>query len=106
MKYAKIELTASGNGTILAGIAGKRFRVLTYLACSTVNVLLTWKSGSTALSGPMAVGAYSNIFNGNADSLPIGILGVLETEEGEDLVLSLSGTASVGGHITYQEVTV
>ena len=106
MKYAKIELTAAGNGTILAGIAGKRFRVLTYLACSTVDVLMTWKSGSTALSGPMAVGAYSNIVDGNADSLPSGIIGVLETAEGEDLVLSLSGASSVGGHLTYQEVAV
>jgi hypothetical protein len=106
MRFVKIDLSASGDGVIATGIAGKKFRVITYVICSTVNCLVTFKSGTTALTGPMAIGAYSNIFNGNTDLIPAGLIGVLETAVGEDLVLNLSTNSVVGGHILYQEVMV
>jgi hypothetical protein len=106
MKFVKIDLTASGDAVIATGIEGKKFRVITYLVCSTVNCLVTFKSGSTAITGPMAVGAYSNIFNGNTEMIPFGLIGVLETNAGEDLVINLSANSVVGGHILYQEVMI
>ena len=106
MKYTKIDLSTSGDATIVAAISNKKIKVITYLISSDADVKLIWKSGTTALTGPMACGAYSNIYNGNTDLMPAGLVGVLETNTGEALILNSSGAVGVGGHITYIEVAV
>lgn len=104
MKFAKIDISASGDSTIVAAVDGLKIRVITYVVCSDINTKLKFKSASTDLTGPMSVGAYSNIFNGNTDLIPGGLVGVLETEPGEALILNSTVTAAVGGHIVYKEV--
>lgn len=104
MKFAKIDISASGDTTIVAAVDGVKIRVITYIVASDTNTKFKFKSASTDLTGPMSVGAYSNIFNGNTDLIPGGLIGVLETQPGEALVLSSTVAAAIGGHIVYKEV--
>ena len=104
MRFAKIDISASGDSTIVAAVNGLKIRVITYVIASDINTKLKFKSASTDLTGPMSVGAYSNIFNGNTDLMPGGLIGVLETQPGEALILNSTVAAAVGGHIVYKEV--
>jgi hypothetical protein len=104
MRFAKIDISASGDSTIVAAVDGLKIRVITYVVASDINTKLKFKSSSTDLTGPMSVGAYSNIYNGNTDLMPGGLIGVLETQPGEALILNSTVAAAVGGHIVYKEV--
>lgn len=105
MKYLKVDISASGDTTVVAAVSGTRIRVITYVLASDTNTKIKFKSGSTDLTGPMSLGSYSNIFNGNTDLTPGGLIGVLETEPGEALIINSSVTSAVGGHIVYKEVS-
>ena len=104
MIYAKVDVSTSGDSTIVAAVPERKIRVITYVLASDTNTKIKFKSESTDLTGPMSLGAYSNIFNGNTDLMPGGLIGVLETEPGEALKLNSTVTAAVGGHIVYKEV--
>lgn len=104
MNYAKVDVSASGDSTVVAAVSGRKIRVLTYVLASDTNTKIKFKSDTTDLTGPMALGAYSNIFNGNTDLTPGGLIGVLETAPGEALVLNSTVAAAVGGHIVYKEI--
>jgi hypothetical protein len=104
MKTAIIDTSTSGNNVILSGIPGKRLRVYAYILFSASNNYFIWKSGSTALSGQMHMGASSNAAIHLGDNWPAGGMPVLQTGVGEDLVLYSNGAQIAGGHITYGEV--
>jgi hypothetical protein len=104
MKFAKIDISTTGDSTIVAAVDGVKIRVITYVVSSDINTKIKFKSASTDLTGPMSVGAYTNIFNGNTDLMPGGLVGVLETQPGEALIISSTVAAAVGGHIVYKEV--
>jgi hypothetical protein len=106
MKTAIISGT-TGTTEVIAGVSGKRLRVLAYTVSSSVASELTWKSGSTAISGTMHMGAYGNIAINLGNNWPSGGLPVLQTNAGESLNLTVAGTSPViGGHLTYVEVMV
>lgn len=105
MKYLKVDISASGDTTVVAAVSDTRIRVITYVLASDTNTKIKFKSGGTDLTGPMSLGSYSNIFNGNTDLTPGGLIGVLETEPGEALIINSSVTSAVGGHIVYKEVS-
>lgn len=104
MNYAKVDISASGDSTIVAAVTDRKIRVLTYLLATDTNTKIKFKSASTDLTGPMSLGAYTNIFNGNTDLMPGGLIGVLETQPGEALVLNSTVAAALGGHIVYKEI--
>ena len=106
MKFAVVNCTAAGDTTIITGTVGKKIRVYFYNILSSAAVAVTFKSGSTAITGPMTMSIGSAISMGGGDSVPAGLLSVFETQPGESLVLNLSGIATVGGHITYHELAV
>lgn len=102
MKYAVINASASGSNTIVAGVAGKRIRVLSYVISSNSNVDCTFQSNeTTSLTGPMALGTHGVIASSYGASTPIGLVGQFETDYGEALTLSLNLARVVAGHLTY-----
>lgn len=102
VKYAVISASSSGDNTVLAAVAGKRFRVLALfiMASSAVNARFESGAGGTALTGlgyPAANGGWV---------LPYSPVGWFETLAVETLLnLELSGAVAVGGCIVYQEIS-
>ena len=91
-----IDESASGDQTIVSGVAGKRIVVHNYLIVAGAAVTVRWKSGATNKSGPIALAANGGV------SAPGGIENRwFATGIGEDLVLNLGGAVAVGGHVAY-----
>jgi hypothetical protein len=97
-KFAKIDLAASGDSTIVAAIAGYKIRVLSYVFGVGNTQQVKWKSGSTDLSGAMPFAQYGGI------TVPVSQFGQFETASGEALVLNAGNSNQVSGHLTYVEV--
>jgi hypothetical protein len=96
MPTAIISETASGDQEIIAAPGAGRFIIVDgwQLMCAA-EVVLTWKSGSTALTGPMAFGD-----NTGFGCLP-GKVPYFMCAANEALNLNLSGTSQVGGVVQY-----
>lgn len=94
---AAIDVSSSGDNTIVAAVTGKKIRVLQAFAMATSAVNIRWKSGTgtnlTGLGYPAANGGYVLTYS------PVGWF---ETASGEALTLNLSGTVAVGGVMAYQ----
>ena len=106
MRYAVIEVTATGDSTIIPALAGKVIRVLDYVITSNNNTNLIWKSsGGTAVSGTLYMGIHGSVIGVAGYQLPSGMFGLFETLPGEGLVLNNSA-GSVGGHLTYNYIAV
>jgi len=101
MKYAVVNVNASGDNTIISAVAGKRIKVLHYAVGCDQNIDIYWKSNSTRITGPIFLAASTSISAGYGASSPAGLVGMFETNTGEALVLNLNGAKTVGGHITY-----
>lgn len=98
-KFAVVNL--SSTGTVIAAVASKKIRVLAVQAVASAGVTsVTWKSGAggTALTGPQTWGAAGGTV------LPYNPVGWFETASNTLLELSFTGTATLGGSITYVEV--
>lgn len=107
VKYAVINASASGNNTIISAVTGKKIRVLGYTHTASTAVIVTWKSGTTtAISGPMHFATDGSRQGISGAGTFMAEYGVMETAVGEALVISLSGVATVGGHLIYREVQV
>ena len=106
MKFAAINASASGGNTIVAAVAGKRIRVVSYVIVAAGSVTATWQSASTALSGPMSLAASGGASASIGIMAPGGAYGLFQTESGEALNLSLGGAVNVAGHLCYLEVSV
>ncbi len=96
-----IEVSASGDNTIVAGVAGKHIHVLQVVIIAAAEVTVRWKSGATNLSGPMALAKNGGYSAESSSEYPRPIEGVLVTGQGEALVLNLGAAVSVGGHLRY-----
>lgn len=99
-KFAKIAATGSGQTEVVAGVAGKKIRVMRYgLSVGSEDSAQFFSGGTTALTGlkygagkgPLAGGAYCP-------------LGIFETASGESLTVQVAGGGAVGGDLTYLEV--
>lgn len=94
-RFAPISTSGvAGDKTLLGAVAGVRVRVLSILMVPDVAVTVTFKSGATAVSGPMALAAKSIV-----SFAPEG--GVFDLNPGEALVLTTSATANIGGVVSY-----
>lgn len=93
---APINISSSGNNTIVSAVAGKKIIVLGYVTVCAGAVSVRWQSsGGTILDGPCAFAA-----NGGA-APPMAECGHFETVAGEGLVINLGGAVQVGGHVVY-----
>lgn len=102
MPYAAISANTAGDNTVVSGVSGRKIRVQNYTIASGGNITLTWKSGSTAISGNLPISANGSLSVSAGAMTPTGLDGVLQCAGGEDLVLALSANAAVGGHIRYE----
>lgn len=106
MRYAIVEITTTGNVTIVPALAGKVVRVLSYVLTSNNNTNLLWKSsGGAAVSGTLYVGSHGGVAGVAGYQLPAGMFGLFETLPNEGLVLNNS-SGNVGGHLTYNYISV
>ena len=100
VKYVKIDAATNGDNSIVAAVAAKSIRVLSYVLVSagTVTVRFESAAGGTALTGQMTMAV--NTTHAAAFS-PVGHF---QTIAGEALNLELSGAVSVDGFLVYELV--
>jgi len=96
LKFAKISAADSGTNTIVAAVSGQKIKVCSYVIVAAGAVNAKWMSGASDLSGLLTLGTNSGV------SCPAaGEAVLLETVAGSALILNLSGSVLVGGHLTY-----
>lgn len=98
--YAVISGATSGDNSVIAAVAGKKIRVLSFFLVSVTAVAVRFESaaGGTALTGVMSMGATGVL------SVPFSPAGHFETVAGEALNMELGGAVQVSGAIVYQLV--
>lgn len=97
-KFAKINANNSGDMTIVSAVSGKRIKLIAGFFVAAADVTVAFKSGSTALTGDMAIAAHSGIV------WPLNEVGYLVTAVNQALIINLGSGVQVGGGITYIEV--
>ena len=99
-KKAVIDISASGDNTVVAAVAAKKLVVTSICLIAAGTVTLTVKSGAagTAITGPLPL-AVNTGFSSGFDPA-----GHFQTAAGALLNLSLSAAVAVGGWLTYIEV--
>jgi hypothetical protein len=95
-KYFKISCSSSGVNQIIAGQAGYKIRVLSYVLSGSAAVNAKWQTsvGPVDLTGLLYLGTDTVVSSGETKA------GLFETNPGDDLSLNLSGAVPVGGHLT------
>lgn len=99
-KFKVINATTNGDNTIVAAVAAKKIRVLSYslVADAAVGVAFEDGAGGTELSGQMAFAANGGI------SVPFSPVGHFETTANTLLNIETDAVANVRGHLCYVEV--
>jgi hypothetical protein len=97
-KFAIIAEASANDNEVVAAVALKKIRVLSYVLVANAAVNAKWRSATTDKSGLLYLAA-----NGGAAS-GYSPVGHFETAAGEALNLHLSGAVAVGGHVTYIEI--
>lgn len=103
--YAKIDTATAGANTLVTGQTGKKIEVIQYTINAVADNTMTFKSGSTALTGPMSLSASEVIVSVTAPSTYQTMNALFETASGESLVLTLANATQVSGHLTYRIVS-
>jgi|SRR5215469_7752383 len=103
MLSAPINISTSGDNTLVAAQPGRRVRVLGFLLAGAGAVNATWKDGAgTALSGPLALAAAGGTITAPIAPPVVGSqLFWMATGVGQSLVLNLSAAVGVGGVVVY-----
>ncbi len=98
VKFAPIDRATAGDGTaIVAAVATRKIRVLSYDLIAAGTVTATWKSAATALSGAKSLSLSTGVSKSHAK-------GVLQGGVNEPLYLNLGGAVQVSGELSYIEV--
>ncbi len=99
LSQARINITASGDSTLIAGAAGKQVRVyrMKLTVASASNILI--KDGSTTvLDGPLTFAANGAMV---LDFTNINMPPWYITSTGNDLVINNSSGVQLGGNVDY-----
>ena len=97
MTYKSISTAASGDTTILAGVAGHNYRVINYVIVSGGTTNITFKSGAAAVTGAMPLVANSGVSAASTRDAPLWESVAL----GDALVINNSAAIQISGHITF-----
>jgi hypothetical protein len=99
-QYAVINTSSTGDTTIVAAVASKVIRVLSYVivADAAVAAKFTSGAGGTALTGAMSLSANGGV------AAPFNPVGHFQTGSNTALVLNLAATVGARGHLTYVAV--
>jgi hypothetical protein len=95
--HASVQVTGSGDNEIVAAVAGKKIRLLSYVLMASAAVNAKWQSNATDITGLKYF-----VAAGGGIVAPHNPAGWCETVAGEKLDLNLSGAVPIGGEITYQ----
>lgn len=100
VKFAKIDANAINNDVIVALVALKKIRVLSYVFVSSATGTAYFRSNpaGSALSGAMALIANAGVSSGYS---PVGHF---ETAAGESLTIQCSADIDLAGHLSYVEI--
>ncbi len=100
--YVNVPLSpsASGDTTVVAAIANAKIRVLNLAVVSTLANVITFKSGSTTISGAFPLGANGGLV------LDFNEHGWFETAAGEALVINMGTATATGLQLKYVRVPV
>lgn len=99
-KFAKISTSSSGATTVIALVAAKKIRVLSWSIVCNAAVNVKWQSHVTPTD---LTGLHYFAINGGI-TVPFSPIGHFETIAGEALDINLSGAQAVGGSLVYIEV--
>lgn len=88
---AKFDEATAATHVVVAAVTNKRIVVTNLVCIIGSSQTAIWKSGTTAISGVLP----ESYTTGDNE------LGILETERGEALQLTLSAAVQVTGHLTY-----
>lgn len=100
--FTPINASGSGDNTVVAAVAGQRIVVLHYLLLVAGAVNATWKDAGSAVSGPLPFGANGgDVSTGPPSWGTSAPVGVLQTSQGNALVLNLSAGVQASGHLVY-----
>jgi len=91
---APINFSASGDNIVIAGVAGQRIKVLQFFFVLAAATNLIYKSGATALSGPMD---YSSVGAQVQDFIQLPYT----CNIGDPFIINSSNAVQVGGTIWY-----
>jgi hypothetical protein len=102
VKFAAINnAAASGDTTLVAAVAGKRYSVISYAIVATGAVSVKFKDGAgTDVTGAMALAANGGLSFAADPTAP-----AFQTSVGNALVINASGAVQVSGHVAYIEQT-
>jgi len=106
MPQSVINAVSAGATTevLIAADPTASIEVYQYSFSSTADCTVTWKSGSTSISGPMSVVANGGFVNVSAPvTTPGQIEPLLKTAKNEALGMTISAAATVGGHLVYRK---
>jgi hypothetical protein len=101
MNPLKIDVSASGDTTLVAAVSGRRIKVLSYVIVVADTVTVKFKSGSTDITGPFTFVSGGSGVSSPAALSSMGFIPAFVTAAGEALVINLSAAKQVGGHLTY-----
>jgi len=93
-----VNVAASGDTILLAGVAGKSIVVLSLMLVAAAEVTVKFKSNSNDKTGGMAFAANGGL---TADSRH----GLFSGERGGDLTINLSGAVQTGGSLMYAYIS-
>lgn len=99
MNRAAISATSSGDNTLIAADTDRKIVVWKFFIVNshaTQDESLTWKEGSTAVSG-----AYLLKANGGAQDEPCDGTGFVVAPKGSAVILNLSAAGTIKGQIWY-----
>ena len=99
--FAVVSTSSSGATTIVAGVTGKKIRVLAWDVKVNAAVNFKWQSSATPTD---LTGLYYCGSQGDGVARAFNPVGYFQTLSGEGLVLNLSSAVAVGGVITFVEV--
>ena len=94
MNQVPINFTGSGDQILVAGVAGSKIAVLQFFFVVSATTTLIYKSGSTALTGPLS-------FLANGAQVQDYINLHLLCNDGDPFVINSSAAVTLGGTIWY-----
>jgi len=97
-KFAKVDVSSSGDNQIVAAVSGKKIRVLCWSFTADGTVKAKWRSGTTDLTGARSLIQYASAGGGYCE------IGHFETAVNTALNLNLNAAINCAGSIAYIEV--
>lgn len=95
--FATVQVSSSGDNTIVSATGGKRIRVLSCCLIANAAVNVKWRTST----GPTDITGLGYFAANGGYVKPFSPVGWFQTGVGDSLILNLSAAQAVGGEIVY-----